>query len=534
MRFLSSIFSQVNLIIAPPSNATFASTDRDLVSVYPIFSTINSTIKKKMLGGSLLLSVAMMATGCASVKVPKLANTQAEKVDALFSKENSTDSTAPSGIAIRYPASIVLAGSDDEVATYERLVALTDKNLKKGGFFVKAGDISDETDLGAFFIRSTLLKSRLAAHAAQANFKALRPDVQVFTQPMKLTIHSFESGVGDCYYAEGDDAASFCLEARSVAAETPTPVSVVVDVAAFNDYNLTTYGLNSFRSLGHEISPLLSVGANSGGHGSSSGQQFIYVDGVRGSLPEGVSQSAFQCMVLACKKKPDSKSKSLRQKPIEFAEETIFESMLPVTDIVLQAALKRKTNYDIVIGTSSENIDGTRSDIPAFDDNTPYETAVEFLEIEAQFLAEKSAQSAAYFQNNLYQEALETLDSEEVFALKLRNENKSKRTDSVLGIVGAAAAMTGAFAAADVGDTQMAQQMLGNMNLFADFMELSVIETDLKAIDFSEDARAIESQVGEIVIANTNYENFNEQRFGSLSELRGVQRQLLARAQTTP
>ena len=131
-------------------------------------------------------------------------------------------------------------------------------------------------------------------------------------------------------------------------------------------------------------------------------------------------------------------------------------------------------------------------------------------------------------------QALETLDSEEVFALKLRNENKSKRTDSVLGIVGAAAAMTGAFAAADVGDTQMAQQMLGNMNLFADFMELSVIETDLKAIDFSEDARAIESQVGEIVIANTNYENFNEQRFGSLSELRGVQRQLLARAQTTP
>lgn len=495
-----------------------------------------SVISSGHLAGATLFSLALIMSGCATNKVPKFANTQSDAVDTLFTKDTVAAASEQSGIAIRYPASISLSGSESEAETYERLMALTDENLKKSSFFVQPGDVADETDLGAFFIRSTLLKSRLTAHAVQANFKADRPDISVFTQPMALIIHPIESGRGDCYAKRGDDdgVASFCLEAQPVTSESPTPVSVVIDVAAFNDYNLTTYGLNSFRSLGHEISPLLSVGKNSGGHGSSAGQEFLYVDGVKGSLPEDISQSAFQCLFLACKKKPDSKSKALRQKPIEFAEDTIFASLQPITDIALEAALERKTDYAVLLGTASENIDGSRSDIPALATYTPYETAIDFLEAETLFLSERSTQSASYFQNSLYQEALETLDSEEIFALKLKKENKGKKVDSMLGMFGAAAAMTGAFAAADVGDTTMAQEMLGNMNLFSDYMELSVIETDLKVMDFAEDARAIESQVGDIVIANAAFGEKADQRVGSLSELRRVQRQILAKSQTTP
>ena len=153
--------------------------------------------------------------------------------------------------------------------------------------------------------------------------------------------------------------------------------------------------------------------------------------------------------------------------------------------------------------------------------------------MENQFQNERSEQTAALFQDNLYQTALSSLDGEEVFSQKIRKVNKSKRTDSALSIFGAAAAMTGALAAADLGDTAMTQQMLGNIDLFANYVDLSEIETEGAIIELSDEARAIEDQIGRINLDSQDFELGVEQSAGSISELRDIQLELLKRSPKT-
>ena len=489
---------------------------------------------EKPLGVIFAMTLTSLASGCSTTDTIA-ANTDSYAVDQLFAKGDTVVDNDSPAIAIRYPASITLASSESDAETYERIVKLTDANLTSGAFFVAPGDVNDAADLGTFFMRSTLLKSRLTAHAVQANIKTQSPEQLVFTQPMDLVIHPVSSGKGECHTKRGDDEgdASFCLEVKSAATVASTPVNIIMDVAAFNDYNLTTYGLNSYRSLGHEISPMVSVGRFEFNNGSYGGPHFTFFDGIKGGLPEDTSMSAFPCLFKKCKGKPKSRKGAFKQKPIAFAEDTMFNSLAPLTSLALESGQAELGNYTSLVARAKASSQSGSSGIPALMDSTSTEMSIEFLKMENQFQNERSEQTAALFQDNLYQTALSSLDGEEVFSQKIRKVNKSKRTDSALSIFGAAAAMTGALAAADLGDTAMTQQMLGNIDLFENYIDLSEIETEGAIIEFSDEARAIEDQIGRINLDSQDFELGVEQSAGSISELRDIQLELLKRSSKT-
>ena len=489
-------------------------------------------------------SAAALLSGCASTAEPDTALSHTGQVPSVLAMSPRVG-TAPSeasslpAIAIRYPARIALAGGGDERETYERLVGLTDGNLTKGAFFVPPDDITDETDLGAFYIRSTLMKSRLAAHAMQANLREARPDLSVFTEPMVLTVHPAGAGIGDCHARKKDEdgTASFCLEVEPVSGETPTPTQTVIDIAAFNDYNLTTYGLNKYQSLGLDVTPLVAIGTYSYGVPEAGKADYAFYDGLRGSLPDDAARSAFACLFIPCKTKPKG-SKMGKLQTVNLSETNLFDGMRPVSDKALKSVLLRAGTQEGLIETARMNWEvaspGTPSAVPALDAELSAAHAVQLLQMESQFRNAYSVQTAEAFQTELYHDALDSLNAEEAFALKLRSANKAKRTDKVMGMVGAFAAMAGAYAAADVGDAATAQQMLGNMDLFLDYGEMADVETDLAVMEFSEDARAVEVDLGKITLASTLFEEGLEAQAGSLSDLRAVQRKWADKRKAQP
>ena len=65
------------------------------------------------------------------------------------------------------------------------------------------------------------------------------------------------------------------------------------------------------------------------------------------------------------------------------------------------------------------------------------------------------------------------------------------------------------------------------MNLFTSYLELSVIEADSAVIDYSDQARDIEDQIGRINLDNQGFEEGVERSAGTIAELRDIQRELL-------
>lgn len=479
-------------------------------------------------------SMTVLIAGCASTAEPDTALSYTGQVPSVLAMSPQTDMSASEAasvpaIAIRYPARIELAGGGDERETYERLVGLTDGNLTKGAFFVPPDDVTDETDLGSFYIRSTLLKSRLSAHAMQANLREARPDLSVFTEPMVLTVHPSGSGIGDCHIRKKDEdgTASFCLEVEPMSNETPTPTQTVIDIAAFNDYNLTTYGLNKYQSLGLDVTPLVAIGTYSYGIPESGKADYAYYDGLRGSVPDDAARSAFACLFVTCKAKPKG-SKMGKSQTMNLSEMNLFDGMRPVSDKVVKSVLSKAGTQEGLIESARMNWEvaglGAQSPVPALDSDLSNADAVQLLQMESQFRNVYSVQTAELFQSELYHDALDSLNGEEAFVLKLRSANKAKRTDKVMGMLGALTAATGAVAAAGVGDNVAMQQMMGNMDLFLNYSELADVETDLAVMEFSEDARAVEVDLGKITLASTLFEEGLEAQAGSLSELRAVQR----------
>lgn len=467
-------------------------------------------------------------SSCSSTSEPITANVDSFKVDQLLASDNTKVNTRIPAIAVRYPASIRLVNSESDDEVYNRLVQITDTNLKKRPFFVNKDDIQDETDLGSFFIRSTLLKARLAAHTMQVNIKSKNPQQLIFTQPMDMIVHPIDSGKGDCHITDGgEEETGFCLEVKPIGSEIPTPVNIVMDVAVFNDYNLSTYGINSYRSLGHEISPMVSIGKLESYKDTYDNPQFTYFDGVKGGLPDEISGSAFSCMFKNCKKKPVSSDKAFRQKPISFAEDTLFVNLEDLSDLALATAQKNNRSYESILDHSSIAIQNSTNKIPAFIDEITTRERVGFLQMENQFLDERSIQTATLFQDNLYQKSLSSFNAEEIFAKKLRKANKSKRTKSAIGFLGAVASATGALAAASTGDALQSQQFLSNMTYWTNEMELAGLHSQDVTISASDEARLIESQIGSINLDAQGFEGAASRDAGSISEVRKIQLELI-------
>jgi hypothetical protein len=484
-------------------------------------------------GGVLALLCGTALTACASSPELLTANTQASGAERTLAQAVPETEGDMSGIAIRYPASIELADNPDLEATYARMMALTDANLTSGRFFVQAGDVTDETKLGAFFIRSTLRKSRLAAHALQTNMRKSRPGIPVFLEPMALTIHPHQAGRGDCFYKGDKDAqleASYCLEAKPASFDAPTPTAHVIDVAAFNDYNVTTYGLNGYRSLGHEISPMIALGTLTNGQPRDGQFTFYYADGVKGSIPDDTAHSAFNCLFQSCKTKPKGKSKATKQKPLEFAEDNIFAALAPHGEyLVGRLDESRRGNAHILASARPADWwpdDIKSSEVPALSEGVADETALAFLSLETEFRSGFAAERASLYQEKFYPEVLSDLDGEQSFALELRGANKGKRVDSVFGMLGAAASLSGAAMAADGGNSALANQMLSNMDLFTTYIELGSIETDAKMIDLAEEARYVDEAAGAIQLQTTVFDG-EQTSVLSIAELRDKQRAII-------
>ena len=98
--------------------------------------------------------------------------------------------------------------------------------------------------------------------------------------------------------------------------------------------------------------------------------------------------------------------------------------------------------------------------------------------------------------------------------------------DSVFGMLGAAASLSGAAMAADGGNSALANQMLSNMDLFTTYIELGSIETDAKMIDLAEEARYVDEAAGAIQLQTTVFDG-EQTSVLSIAELRDKQRAII-------